>query len=123
MTYSTQEYDSAESTLEKYRDRAIEVYKILDPSQRLIIDDDCDFHFSYMPFKFKGDDKIEKYVVLTIISEEYDEISREVWFPFALLNEDEGMIPSRVKITWDKKNYVYGGGGCWKMIAKFKKED
>ena len=125
--YSVFEYENAELVLQRYKDRALEIYKALDRKRKLMGDEADYFSFSLVPFNFKDSDKPELMAVLMFggedEEEDYSNISREAWFPFDLFNMKPEEYKEKIDITWDKKNYIYGGGGCWKMVARFKKED
>lgn len=126
LEFTLLDYGKAEITFQKYKNRALEVYRILDPDQRLIRGGYAG-EFNYMPFKFKDSDKLELMVVLTFISDRddpYNRISRQAWFPFSLMNSDyisSLNAEDSLKIEWMRRSFPYGGGGEWKMIARFTK--
>ena len=124
LKYSVLDYGSMELIAQKYKDRALEVYTLLDPDQRLMRGGYVG-EFNYMPFVFKKGEKPELMVVLTFHDaddEDYSNENREAWFPFELMNSEyisslnaEGSI----NVSWEKRDYIYGGGSCWKMVARF----
>lgn len=123
LKYSVIDYDAAESKLQNYKDRALEVYRLLDPDQRLLRVGYAG-SFSYMPFTFKKGEKPELMVVLTFEcdDESYETESREAWFPFELMNSDyisSLNAEDKISIKWITKSLPYGGGKQWKMVARF----
>ena len=123
LEYSAIDYDAAESKLQKYKERALEVYRLLDPDQRLLRGG-YDGSFSYMPFVFKKGEKPELMVVLTFNCEDesYEPESRQAWFPFELMNSDyisSLNAEDKISIEWTRKSFPYGGGKQWKMVARF----
>lgn len=126
LEYSVLDYSAAEMKLQKYKERALEVYKFLDPDQRLLRDG-YDGNFNYIPFVFKKGEKPEPMVVLTFTSdddeESYENESREAWFPFELMNSDyisSLNAEDKISIEWTTKSLPYGGGKQWKMVARFE---
>ncbi len=125
--YSVLDYGNAEMTLQKYKDRAFEVYRLLDPSERL---EEGGYTGCYncIPYYFKDKAKPDLMVVLTFIDDDEDDescdtTSREAWFPFELMNTPnirQLYLDDKITIEWTKKTYTYGGGGCWKMVARLK---
>ena len=123
LEYSIIDYNAAEMELQKYKERALEVYRLLDPDQRLL-SGGYDGSFNYMPFVFKKGEKPELMVVLTFhdADEDYSDENREAWFPFELMNSEyisSLNAEGKINVSWEKRNYIYGGGSCWKMVARF----
>lgn len=125
LEYSVLDYSAAEMKLQKYKERALEVYRLLDPDQRLISGGYVG-EFNYMPFVFKKGEKPELMVVLTFHDadedEDYSDEHREAWFPFELMNSEyisSLNAEGKINVSWEKRNYTYGGGSCWKMVARF----
>ena len=123
LKYSVIDYDAAESKLQEYKDRALEVYRILDPDQRLLRGG-CVGSFSYMPFTFKKGEKPELMALLTFKCEDesYETETREAWFPFELMNSDyisSLNAEDKIRVEWTTKSVPYGGGKQWKMTARF----
>ncbi len=122
--YSVLDYEAAVSKLQKYKERALQVYRLLDPDQRLLSGDYDVRSFSYMPFTFKKGEKPELMVVLTFERdyESYEAEFRQAWFPFELMNSDyisSLNAEDKIKIEWTSKSLPYGGGKQTKMIARF----
>lgn len=123
LEYSVIDYSAAEMKLQKYKERALEVYRLLDPDQRLLRGGYAG-SFSYMPFVFKKGEKPELMVVLTFhdADEDYSDEDREAWFPFELMNSDyisSLNAEGKISIEWTTKSLPYGGGKQWKMVARF----
>ena len=123
LEYSVLDYTDAEMKLQKYMERALEVYRLLDPDQRLL-NGGYVGSFSYMPFTFKKGEKPELMVVLTFEcdDESYEKESRQAWFPFELMNSDyisSLNAEDKISIEWTNKSLPYGGGKQWKMVARF----
>lgn len=126
LEYSIIDYSAAEMKLQKYKERALEVYRLLDPDQRLL-SGGYDGSFNYMPFVFKKGEKPELMVVLTFhdaddADESYENESRQAWFPFELMNSDyisSLNVEDKISIEWTTKSLPYGGGKQWKMVARF----
>ncbi len=124
LEYSITDYNAAEMELQKYKERALEVYKLLDPDQRLLLGG-YTATFNYLPYVFKNGEQPELMVLLSFYSEDDDSENRQfrmAMFPFELMNSEyvsslnaEGSI----NIVWSTRSYPYGGGKEWKMIARF----
>ena len=123
--YNAYDYGKAELLMKKYEDRAIEVYKILDPDKRLITGG-CTYQFSFMPRTFEKGVEPKMMVNLKIDWREFsDGYIHEVWFPFDFMNCDylsSYNADDKIVIEWDKKEYSTGTGGIWKMIADWKED-
>lgn len=127
---AAEEYDKAGDTIEMYTERAVDIYKILDPEKRLISDDDpVTYRLSHVLFMFKGGNGPESMAVLTIHwedGEEYPNTLREVWFPFELLDAeisdiaDETFLRNNLIVEWSEQTFAYGGGKCIKMMCRMK---
>ena len=123
LEYSVIDYSAAEMKLQKYKERALEVYRLLDPDQRLLSGGYAE-SFSYMPFVFKKGEKPELMAILTFKrdDESYEAESRQAWFPFELMNSDyisSLNAEDKINIEWTTKSLPYGGGKQWKMVARF----
>lgn len=123
LEYSVLEYTDAEMKLQKYKERALEVYKLLDPVQRLLTGG-CVVSFIYMPFIFKKGEKPELMAILTFKCEyeSYENEYRHAWFPFELMNSNyisSLNAEDKINIEWISKSLPYGGEKQWKMIARF----
>ena len=123
LEYSVIDYNAAEMELQNYKERALEVYRLLDPDQRLLRGGYAG-SFSYMPFTFKKGEKPELMAILTFKCEDdsYENESRQAWFPFELMNSDyisSLNAEDKISIEWTTKSLPYGGGKQWKMVARF----
>ena len=128
---AAREYDKAESTIEMYTERAVDIYKILDPEEKLISDNDpVTYRLNHVLFMFKGGNGPESMAVLTIHWEDGEEYPsttlREVWLPFELLDAeisdiaDETFLRNKVIVAWSEWTFAYGGGKCIKMMVRMK---
>lgn len=123
-TYNPAEYFRAEQLQEEYHDRAVAVYRALDPTQELIPEEGATAsHITVADWINKGEEEPRMSVYLHFDWESNDSIGRMAIIPFEVLNwnmQDKEFLAKHIEIVRKERNHPYGGGGHIWLIFKLR---